>query len=339
MGLIRRAKLTLTYQGKDITRALGDWVESVSVIDSFDEADTLEIRLADPDDRWLGAWWPEEGAKLRAGLELTDWPSEGKTQRVDLGTFTIDEIEAEGPPGQVTIKGVSAPVDKAIQRERRSASWRGVTLRHIAAEIATRHGLELYYSADENPRFDLLAQNNESDLYFLKRRARENGLSLKVADGKLILFEGRKLDARPAAATLARGAMEETRYRFRSNVHKVFKACRVTYWDHDEKRIVSQTYAPPDAPTAGHVLEINERVGNHAEAWRRAKNRLRHKNKHTATGELEMIGRPGLAAGLNVDLTGFGQLDGKYAIDKARHTLSKREGYRLALNVRKVLPF
>ena len=47
------------------------------------------------------------------------------------------------------------------------------------------------------------------------------------------------------------------------------------------------------------------------------------------------MGHPSLVSGSNIELTGFGQWDGKYAIVEAHHML--KPGYTVRLKIRKTL--
>ena len=49
--------------------------------------------------------------------------------------------------------------------------------------------------------------------------------------------------------------------------------------------------------------------------------RLRAANKGEITGKMKMPGDPRMVAGVNIQLKGFGDFDGKYSIDKSTHKI------------------
>lgn len=81
------------------------------------------------------------------------------------------------------------------------------------------------------------------------------------------------------------------------------------------------------------TLTLDERVESSSEAISLGKAELRRKNERETTAELELMGHPSLVSGSNVELSGFGQWDGKYAIVEAHHQL--KPGYTVRLKLRK----
>ena len=85
-------------------------------------------------------------------------------------------------------------------------------------------------------------------------------------------------------------------------------------------------------------LLTNERVSSDAEAEKVAKKKLRQhkKDEHTASltlgpGDVRLLG------GVNVDVNGWGGHDGKYAVTKAKHSVSGTGGYGTEVELRKCL--
>ena len=48
------------------------------------------------------------------------------------------------------------------------------------------------------------------------------------------------------------------------------------------------------------------------------------------------MGAPDLVAGVNVTLSGFHALDGKYQITTSRHTITRGQGYTTSIDCRRV---
>jgi len=333
---IRRARISLIYEGKDITKDVEDYVISLVYTDyAHGKSDSLEVVFEDRDKLWQSAWFPEKGAKLKAEIILTNWNGSG-TKKLPCGVFTIDEVELNGPPDRVSVKAVSALVTTAIRLEKRTVAYENTSLMQIANDIVGKHGLQLFFEG-EDVQFKRLDQKNESDLAFLKRIAEANGFHIKLAEEKLIVYQGKSFDSKPPSLTIKRGETPIKNYRFSSKAFEIYKACEVTYWDAEKKEVLTYRFEPEDTPKVGHVLKINERVESRAEAEKRAKAELRKKNRNELTAEITLMGNPSLSAGLNIQIEGFGVYDGVYAIEEARHEVS--QGYTTTIKLRKVLTY
>jgi len=328
---VRKPQVNLIYEGKNITEDISSFLISFSYTDyAQGKADEVELLFEDRKHLWKGAWFPGKGTKIQAEIVY-------ENKKLPCGTYEIDEIESSGIPDTVTIKGISAIITRSLRREKKNIAWNNICLSKILADIAKTHNLTAWFDA-EDIKFDRVDQRNESDLEFLKRLCDENGLNLKVADEKLIMYEAEKYDARSSVLTIERELSLLTSFSFRSRAHDIYRACEVEYWDPEAKENKVYTFSPDSAPSTGHVLKINKRCKSLAEAQRKAKAELRKSNRNETTGEIEMVGNLNLLAGINVDISGFGNFSGKYFVEESRHLIS-REGYTVSANIRKVLPY
>ena len=86
------------------------------------------------------------------------------------------------------------------------------------------------------------------------------------------------------------------------------------------------------------TLLTNERVSSDAEAEKVAKKRLRQKKKDEHTASLTIgPGDTRLVGSVNVTISGWGGHDGKYAVTKAKHSVSASGGYATEIELRKCL--
>jgi hypothetical protein len=86
------------------------------------------------------------------------------------------------------------------------------------------------------------------------------------------------------------------------------------------------------------TLLTNERVSSDAEAEKVAKKRLRQKKKDEHTASLTLgPGDTHLVGGVNVNVSGWGGHDGKYAVTKAKHSVNSSGGYGTEIELRKCL--
>lgn len=348
---LRTAHLLLDY---DLGGDIAGHVLGASFTDySHGRVDELTVRLEDSERLWSGPFFPGKGDEIRGYLICADWPQPGKQYEFDCGTFTIDEISLRGgrEGDEVEIKAVSAFVTKPLRAEKKSRAWENTTFENIVKEIARDHGLNLFFeipkagtgegAAKETEAlvFDRVDQRGESDLAFLRRFGSGQGYNVKLAEEKLIVFEGRRFDAKPPAFTIVRGKSEVIAHDFKAKTADVYRTCSVTYWDIHKKDLKEYTFTPPGAPRVGQTLKIDRRVDSLAAAMKRAKAELRRKNRSEFTAEIELVGAPCFRAGLNAKVSGWGAFDAVYFIEQVEHRIGQGGAYTTCLSLRKTLGY
>ncbi len=339
----RRCLVMVSYNGKDISADLQQYLKSVSYTDNMSgEADDLQLTLEDKAGLWQSAWMPKKGATLDVSIRHIN---AGAEQVVRFGLFEIDEITSSGMPSEVCIKAVSVPDNNNLRGVERTRSWEKAELKSIANDIAGGAGLELLYDAkDYNPTIDRAEQSEQSDLSFLYKLCADHGLALKICNNQLVVFDEADYEAADAVAQLlkpgniaadgAKTIKHLKRYSLSSKVRDVYKACHVKYQEGKDKQKIEATFTAPDK-TDGKTLEVNEQVSSIADAERLAKKRLREKNSAEISGSFDIIGCPELAAAAVIQLSGFGVFDGKYIVTKAQHDIGS--GYTTRIDVRRCL--
>lgn len=131
--LVAQPKFEVIYEGKNITQDVTKNLISVEYTDNTgNESDEISIRLEDVDGNWRGGWFPKKGDKIKLAIGYDD-------NILNCGTFTVDEIELQGPPDEVTIRGLAAGINSPL-RSKRSRGYEKQTLRQIAQKIADDHG-------------------------------------------------------------------------------------------------------------------------------------------------------------------------------------------------------
>ena len=324
----RRTTIKVKYQNKDITKEISPYVKSFSYSDAVDgEADSAQITLIDKEEIWIGEWFPEKGNSMEISIT-----SNGKES--DFGRFEIDEIENTLSPSEARIKLVSVPNKSEIRYVEKSRSWEKVKLSTIAEDIATESNLQLYYKSKEDPIIERIEQDEESDLKVLKKLCKNRGLSLKVSDMELIIYDKEELEGISSARIIKKDAREIKQFRLKTTVHEVYKSCKVEYMHGKQDKKISHEYNDA-SKDEGMTLKVSEKVENEGEAERLAKKKLREKNEKETTGSFTLIGDPDLIAGVTVELKGFHVYDGKYLIDKSNHDVSN--GYTTKIEVHKCL--
>lgn len=326
---VRRTRIQLLYNDTDISRDITTDLLTFDYTDKESgEADDIAVTLKNNHGLWTGDWFPGKGDTLTATIVDDGFGD------LYCGTFKIDEVEASGAPDVIVIKAVSVPLNESLRRKDKSKTWEDTTLSAITNEIGTAAGLAVLYDARTDPAFSRLSQNEESDLAFLHRLCEDEGFSLKLTDATLVVFEQAKYESQSPALTLTKGKDNIESYRFSSQAFDLYQSCTVNYYNSEREQQLSYTYQAPNVAEGmeANIVKVADSLAE-AERWARAE--LRKRNKHEITGDLAVTGRTDVVAGITVTITGFGQYDGAYLVEEARHTVSA--GYRTAVKVRRVL--
>lgn len=315
----------LTYAGKDVTVELAPYVLSVTYTDVLEgESDELTVNIEDRDHRWKNGWFPGKGEVLSLAIGYAGSPLSA------IGGFEIDEIEFTGPPDTVSIRALAVGVKKALRTDN-TVAHEGTTLKEIAQEVATKHGLTLVGAGDATGRsYGRVTQNKETDLAFLNRLGKADGIVFTIKDGKLIWHDQALLDSAGFIATISRTDMKT--FTFRAKAATTYKAAQVSYHDPKTKTLKTYTETAADAPS-GDTLKLVERCENQDQAAAKAKAALRSNNGRQVEGSITVVGNPALRAGCNIDVKGLGLLDGIYQIQKATHTMERGQGYSTSLEL------
>ncbi len=326
----RRANLRVVYQSTDISADLQPFLLSWSYTEGLEQADDLQITVEDADGRWMNAWMPERGDRIRADILLSDGDG---PRRLPCGLFSVDGHEHQGPPDTMTIKAVSADVNSNGRREKRSKAWSKVSLRQVAEKIAAGARLRLNWQAGINSVYQKLSQSNQSDMEFLLKLCAREGLRVKVGDGQITVFPQKKFDAAAGVLTIRKGTDAVLSHSFKRDSVDTYRAAVIRYRDEKRKKVLEYTYNRPGAPADGQTLRITERCESLAEARRIAPARLMAANRGLMTADITMVGDERLLSGLNVKVAGWGRYDGKYAVEETAHA---GPAYTTALKLRQV---
>lgn len=275
--------------------------------------------------------------KISAVIAARNVDGMGSDSILPCGTFELDNVGISGPPNTVTLSATSLSYESAIRKTKKTRSWNSTTLKDIARTIAAAGGYECMYLSAYVPWYKYIVQNNLSDIAFLSDRATAAGILLKVTDGIIVLYDQQDALEQEPIKTVTYGDGSYTDYEFESSLAMTgYASCHVSYED-DSGNTYEATFTPETGFSEGEVLEISsEPVSSNAEALELAKRRLRAENKGEMTGRLKMTGDPQLQAGLNVEVSGWGDFDGKWTIEKAVHSVSNN-GYTTDIDISKVV--
>lgn len=353
----RRAWLIVTYNGKDISESLAQYVLSFSYTDNLTgQVDDISITLEDRAELWEADWMPERGATLDITICTYNWSDlYSEEQDLQLGKFEIDELEVSSAPNVVTIKAVAISIsdDSTLRSTLRSHTWENISVQKAANDIAWQNGMKLQWYCDDNPNIDKLEQNDESDLDVLQKICDDAGFALKVTTDTIIIFDVEKFEKEDVYAeyyhpgTTILNIVENQpkpvqtdallNYSFKAKIRDVYKKCHVKYAKDKDKSVIESTFIAPDKKEKeGATLEVHQQVSSQAEADRLAKKKLREKNCEEFTGSFASDGNMGLCAGETIEMIGFGNFSGKYVITQAKHDINS-SGFTSSVEIRKCL--
>lgn len=346
-NLARRTVAEVAFGGVDITKTIRPYLRSITYTDNEeDETDDLQIKLQDRDGLWTEHWL-EEAIDAASASKLTmdavfvreNWNSDGSDRVLECGEFELDSVQSSGPPATVTIKGSSIPFTAQIRQTKKSKAWESYFLSGIANEMAANAGMTCMYEADADPFYTRIEQYSTSDIRFLSDLCHNAGISLKVTNRMLVLFDQAKYEAKPTVVEIRRGDGSYLSYNLQvGSADSQYSSCRVRYTDPATGTCIEGTARIEDYNASAknnQQLEIQAAVKDEAEAKALAEKQLRLHNKYEKTATFTLPGNPYLVAGVTVQVYGWGGWAGKYIVKQARHSISG--GYTTQITLRRVL--
>ncbi|SHN77208.1 phage late control D family protein [Desulfitobacterium chlororespirans] len=319
--------LDLTYNKSNITAELEGHIKDWTFTDNLSgQIDDLQITLEDVDHKWLGEWFPAKGDLIEAVVYKREWKDQ--LQKTKIGKFEVDEIEAAGPPSDITIKALSVPESSSLRGQEKFRAWENTTLKVVAGDIAGQNGLKLYFEAGDDPKKERYEQESETDLAYLYKLCNDEGLCLKLSSGSIVILDEADYEAKPPVATIKRVSVEGDEiqvisWQAKTTLSGTYRSARVQYHDSSTKNTITASFAPPNPPKVGRVLVIKNEIKSVAEGQKLAKKKLREANKTATTVSMTVVSEKHLDAGMTIALEKFGKFDGKYIITQAVHSQSK----------------
>jgi phage protein D len=364
-------RLLFTEAGTSVTQDILPDLLSFSYDDKeTNEADEISLTLKDPTGKWASKWKPDGGEVVRA--YIASGTVDGKKGReLFCGRFFVDSLRTSGSPRVFEMRAVSIPLNTPIRRKMVTKAWEKKTLKGIAQEIATAAKVKLLFDSQDNPSYDRQDQKAESNLRFLSRLCEDAGLSIKVTDSQIVIFDQAFYEKKKPVKTLKLGVSDILSWDFESQQSETYKTCTVSWRDPKKKQkgssggynmdlekgdggddpeydmdlqkvkkkvnvaVNTYTYTDPNVEDNGQEYQVKKRAASLDEAKRIAKATLRKLNLRSVTGSLSLVGDTSLVAGVVVELKGFGSFDGRFYIESASHSVST-SGYVTSISVRRV---
>ncbi len=332
MAEARRAEVEITYEGKNITTPINEYLESYTYEDiASGESDRIKISLHDMGKQWMDAWMPSKGDRISSTLILHNWDADGTVERLYCGDFEVDDMSFSGRPLRCEMGAVSIPRDEPFNTQLRTKTWEGITVRQIAQEIAGRAGVELYYEAEEIP-VEIIEQNEETDCKFLYSICGDYGLAMKVYANKVIIFDEEIYEGRASVRSIDEEDMAGWSYN--STMAGTYTGAVVRFTDPNDDEEYSVMIGG-----GNRILEINENTDSISDAERKGIAKLNNENKKAVTMEITVKTDIRVLAGTCIDVTGLGgKINGKYYVDKTSTKKSGSGACQTKLELHRVVP-
>ena len=325
--MVRKADVDVSINLSSITAAIAGETLSLTYTDNASESvDDIALSVENRSGKWLDSWLPNKGDSLTAKIVTQGW-----TGTLDCGEFIIDDVEFGGGPMMVDIKGVAMKVGSDFTETKRSRTWEKASLRGIAESLTGKEGIQLDYRAAYNPVLAFASQANQSDKSFLYDLCAKYGLTLKMFSTRVIIYDAEELEVQAAVEVItpqdllpgwkAKTTITDTGYSS-VEVHYTDPSGHLLSYRYEVKGTTAKSYS------------FTASVDNLAQAQRAAKAKFRELNKAETTFSGTLPGNTRMVSGTNVMLSGFGQFDGKYFIDRATHKVGG--GYTTAIEAHKV---
>ena len=326
----RKASVSCFYNGVNATAQIADYLDSFTYTDvASGTSDSISLTLTDRDRKWTGPWFPQKSDRLAPVILTENWSAEGDTRFFPCGLFRVDDFTFHGGrPVTLDLEGVALPADGAFKAEERTETYEQTNLREIGQRIAERAGIELRYEA-ANVNVSKTEQSGQTDCDFYNELVTKYGLALKIYHDRLVVFSEAAYEAKPVKATLTESDFESG-WEWNTTLSGTYTGVRYQYANSEKDTTITA-----EAGSGERILKCNEAADNATEARLIALAALNNANKAATTMRLTLsLARPGLIASDCVEIAGFGNLSGKYYVEKITHTLGG--GYSMSLELRRV---
>lgn len=258
----RFARPQILIGGTDYFPSLAPYFLSLSYTDSCDgeKSDSIDIELCERDGQFMGPSFPHKGTFFDVFINCYNWRFSGDNTALECGRFFIDDVHFKGPPRTMSIKANSVPTDSKVKSKQTTRAWENTTLDKVANQIAAENQMTVLWEGEESPRFKRLEQTESSDLAFLKQKARDAGLSIKVSKRQIIFFDEQKYEEKEPRFSLIYGFNVRS-WSFSTKFTDTAKKAKCEYVNPETGRLTSEEFEDLEVESWAGELIINENPG------------------------------------------------------------------------------
>jgi len=337
--------LSVRINGAQLLPAAQADLRSVTVQEDLQALSMFALEMHNWDDERLAVSW-SDSSLFAIGNEVEIWLGYvGDLHKVMLAEITSLEPEfaAEQPP-RLTVRGYDHR--HRLARGRKTRTFAQMKDSAIASQIAREAGLRAQVQ-DTKVTQGYVIQSNQSDWEFLRRRAGLLGYEIYVRD-KILYFREPQSAAQPADK-LSLGEDVTEFYPRLSSLTQVSEVA-VRGWDVKQKKAVvgtMRTAAAPGGRRSGSATArrafgaasapiLGQPAPSVAVADPIARGQFNTIELTYVEGDATGYGRPGLHAGVVVDIAGAGRtFSGPYYVTSVTHTMTPENGYQTSFTVQR----
>lgn len=325
----RQATASVTYNGKRIDTKLAECLQSFSYTDvASGESDSLSLNINDRDRKWIKSWFPSKGDTMDATIIMKNWNKVGNTQKINCGSFAIDDFSFSGTPIKLKLEALALPTDSSFKETSRTKTYENTTLENIGKEVAKRAGIKLYYEAP-NVSIEKVEQSEKDDCSFYNELVKLYGFAMKIYKNKIVVFSEATYEKKKSVATLTEQNIEPS-WSWNTKLCKTYTGAHYEYTNNDKNQTITV-----EVGSGSRILKVTDAVSTAAEAERITLAKINEANKSDTTMSVTLtIANRKIIATSCVTISGLGKLNGKYYVEKVTWDIGS--GCKQKLELRKV---
>jgi phage protein D len=323
----------VAVEGQDVSKDISADALSVSFEDHATDADMATLVLANPGNRWTDATLFEQGNIL----ELAIGYGHALTP-VFKGPITRPEptFPEDGVP-TLTLRAYDLSHPMRRDEEKKATTWQEITDSDLAKQISRKHGIPELDIEETKLVIPYVAQGNETDWAFLKRRAERIGFEVFVERDTFHFHAPRD------SLTQIPGALEYRKnlrsFEVRLSIEKQVTKVVVKGWDAENKEPIvaiasgedtvrsvlgkkaASDFVKADFGEGAKILhDLVPRTMKEAEELARAY--LKRSEYTLLQGSGSVVGDPVLKAKTLVEIAGVGtRYSGSFYVTKVSHSI------------------
>ena len=247
-----------------------------------------------------------------------------------------------------------------LHGDHNTRTFQNVTDKQIAEQLAQQAGLEVR-AEDAQVQYDYVMQPNQTDLQFLRARAKLIHFEVLVENKTLIFRKAKETEAKiytlvwaPVQQGLLTGPNTLPLKSFSPNMDALKQVSQVQHraWDYKSKQVIVGQAGTGDVTKMGGTqsgcdvrqsafgkprqqVQVRTPVASQGELDQQTKAANNESAMNLIWGTATTIGVPDLVSGSVVALQGLGpRFSGQYYLDQATHTIGSN-GYDISFTVRR----
>jgi len=334
----------IRVSGNDLQSDLMDDLLQVVIDSNLHLPDMFTIRVHDEELEWVDTGPFELGASVEIGVRSAEGSSEDK---LIVGEITAIEPDfGRGTQAILNVRGYDR--SHRLYRETRNRAFTQVTDSDLASQIAQGAGLRA--DVDSTPQvYEHVLQDNQTDIEFLRSRARRIGYQVYTRD-RTLYFKRPSNETSAASVQLEWGNQLKV-FRPRLTLAEQVDELVVKGWDPKNKTEITgsagSSRARPEigesrsgaelasqAFGSGRRIVVNCPVSSQAEADAVAQALYDECTGGFIQADGVCYGTPQLVAGVTVEVSSLGEtFSGKYFVTSATHIYRADGDYQTEFSV------